>query len=62
MVKGQYNYQDLFTEENEMCGAFEEGNIDKQILMMTSNCKNLEQAQSKLNWALTVARELTIEN
>ena len=29
MVKGQYNYQDLFTEENEMCGAFEEGNIDK---------------------------------
>ena len=29
MMKGQYNYQDLFTEENEMCGAFEEGNIDK---------------------------------
>ena len=31
-------------------------------MMMTSNCHSLEQAQSKLNWALTVAREATLEN
>ena len=31
-------------------------------MMMTSNCNSLEQAQSKLNWALTVAREATLEN
>ena len=30
--------------------------------MMTTNCTSLEQAQSRLNWALTVAREATVEN
>lgn len=62
MLKGQYNYQDLLKEDNEVCGAFDENTIDKQILMMTTNCTSLEQAQSKLNWALTVAREATVEN
>ena len=49
-------------EENAVCGAFDEGEIDKQILMMTSNCTNLEQAQKKLSWALNLAKEATIEN
>ena len=45
IVKGKYNYHELFKEDNEMCGAFEESSVDKQILMMTTNCTSLEQAQ-----------------
>ena len=63
MLKGQYNYQEMFQDdENAVCGAFDEGEIDKQIMMMTSNCTNLEQAQTKLSWALNLAKEATIEN
>ena len=44
MVKGQYNFQELINDENTVCGAFDDGDVDKQIMMMTSGCINLEQA------------------
>ena len=43
MLKGHYNYYEMFCDnENAACGAFDAGDVDKQIMMMTSNCTNLE--------------------
>ena len=53
MLKGSHG------DENAACRAFDDGNYEKQLMMMSSECHTMEEAMTKLNLALNIARVAT---